>query len=127
MRYAIEKVRSTGNDNILLTERGTFFGYHQLVADMRSIPTMQRLGPPVIFDATHSVQRPAAGGVSGGDREMVPVLARAAIAAGADGLFLEVHPEPEKSPSDAASILPLEELEPLLARCLEIFRTVRAD
>ncbi|HEY4328903.1 MAG TPA: 3-deoxy-8-phosphooctulonate synthase [Phycisphaerae bacterium] len=128
MGNALEKVHSTGNPNILLTERGTFFGYNRLVNDFTSIPQMQALGAahagggtPVIMDATHSTQLPGGlGHATAGQRQFVPLLAKAATAAGANGLFIEVHPTPEKSPSDAATILPLNELEPLLEQCLAI-------
>jgi len=125
MRQAVEKVRATGNDKVLLTERGTSFGYNRLVTDFRAIPLMRRLAP-VIFDATHSVQEPGGlGGASGGQREFVPTLAYAAMAAGADALFVETHPDPDKALSDAASQTPLRDVRELLARCLEFFRTAR--
>ncbi|MEA3347439.1 MAG: 3-deoxy-8-phosphooctulonate synthase [Pseudomonadota bacterium] len=117
MRQAVNKVASTGNRRILLTERGTTFGYNNLVVDFRSLPLMAACGCPVVFDATHSVQLPAAqGSSSGGDRAMIPVLAAAAVAAGADALFMEVHPEPDKALCDGANSLPLAELETLLKR-----------
>jgi 2-dehydro-3-deoxyphosphooctonate aldolase (KDO 8-P synthase) len=126
MANVVEKLRSTGNQQILLTERGTFFGYNRLVNDMTAIVQMQALGTPVLFDATHSTQLPGGlGKASGGQRQYVEVLAAAATAAGADGLFIEVHPEPEKSPSDAATILPLDQLELLLIRCLAVRQAVR--
>ncbi len=126
MENAVEKVRSCGNKKIILTERGTFFGYNRLVNDMTAIETMKRLGCPVVFDATHSTQQPGGlGDASAGRREMAPILAKAAVAAGANGLFIEVHPEPEKSKSDAASIMPIDWLEDLLKVCKEIFETVR--
>ena len=126
MANVVEKLRSTGNQQVMLTERGTFFGYNRLVNDMTSIPQMQGLGVPVLFDATHSTQLPGGlGTASGGQRQFVEVLAAAATAAGADGLFIEVHPDPEKSPSDAATILPLDQLEPLLIRCLAIRQALR--
>lgn len=125
MGNVVEKVRACKNDRILLTERGTFFGYNRLVNDMTAIEGMKRLGCPVVFDATHSTQQPGGlGTASGGRREMAPILARAAVAAGADGLFLEVHPHPEKARSDAASVLPLDWLEELIAICLKIHRIV---
>jgi len=121
MAPAVEKVRSTGNRQVLLTDRGASFGYNRLVSDFRAIPQMQALGCPVIFDATHSAQEPsAAGGVSGGDRSAGPLLARCAMAAGADGLFIETHPAPADAKSDAAVVLPLDELEGLLETCLAI-------
>ena len=126
MANVVEKLRSTGNQQVMLTERGTFFGYNRLVNDMTAIPQMQALQVPVIFDATHSTQLPGGlGKASGGQRQYVEVLAAAATAAGADGLFIEVHPEPEKSPSDAATILPLHQLESLLTRCLAIRQAVK--
>lgn len=114
MKHAAEKVLSTGNKNILLTERGTTFGYHNLVVDMRSLVIMRELGFPVVMDATHSVQLPSKENVSGGQPKFIKPLARAATAVGIDALFLEVHPEPSKALSDAASQLPLSELEGLL-------------
>jgi len=117
MEHSARKVLSRGNSRILLCERGSCFGYNDLVVDMRSIPRMKALGYPVIFDATHSVQAPAGlGERSGGDWRMAPTLAAAAVAAGADGVFLETHPDPPSAPSDAATMLPLEEIEPLLRR-----------
>jgi 2-dehydro-3-deoxyphosphooctonate aldolase (KDO 8-P synthase) len=110
-----EKIRSTGNDQIILTERGTCFGYHNLVVDMRSLVIMRGLGYPVVFDATHSVQLPGGGGShSGGQPELVPPLARAAVAVGVDGVFIETHPAPARALSDASCMLPLDKLEPLL-------------
>jgi 2-dehydro-3-deoxyphosphooctonate aldolase (KDO 8-P synthase) len=121
MRLAVEKAEAVGNDQVILTERGAAFGYNNLVSDLRSIPLMQRLGCPVLFDATHSVMLPGgAGDRSGGDRELAPVLAQAAVAAGCDGVFLEVHPEPERGLSDAATMLPLAQVPPLLERLLRI-------
>ena len=125
MARAVEKVRSTGNDQVLVTERGTSFGYNRLVTDFRGIPTMQAFAP-VVFDATHSVQEPGGlGNASGGQAEYVPVLAGAAMAAGADGLFLETHPDPPAAKSDAACMVPLADAEGLLSRCLAIFRAAR--
>jgi len=126
MKNVVEKVRACDNDKIMLTERGTFFGYNRLVNDMTSIEVMKQLGCPVVFDATHSVQQPGGlGTASAGRREMAPILARAAVAAGANGLFIEVHPEPEKAKSDAACIMPIDWLEELLVVCKEIFGVVR--
>jgi len=117
MTHVVEKARSAGSRKIVLTERGVTFGYNNLVADLRSIVIMQRTGCPVIFDATHSVQLPGgAGGSSAGQREFAPVLARAAIAAGADGIFMEVHPEPDRALSDGPNSIPLTEVEPVLRR-----------
>ncbi len=125
MRLAVEKVRQSGNERVLLTERGTFFGYGRLVNDMAAIPRMQTYAP-VIFDATHSCQLPGQGGTqSGGQREMTPILASAAIAAGADALFLEVHDQPDQALSDSATVWPLDQLEPLLKRCLRIAEASR--
>ncbi len=124
MRFAAEKVRSTGNNNVILTERGTTFGYDLLVNDMRAIPIMQEFAP-VVFDATHSTQQPGSGGVTGGQRRFVATLATAALAAGADALFIETHPDPDNAKSDAASQWPLYEMEELLKRCLAIFNTTR--
>jgi 2-dehydro-3-deoxyphosphooctonate aldolase (KDO 8-P synthase) len=121
MKNAVDKVRAGGCTDVLLTERGTVFGYNNLINDMRSIPLMQQLGVPVVFDATHSAQVPGAGGTkSGGDRRMVPTLARAAMAAGCDGFFMEVHPDPDKALSDGPNSLVLADLEPLLKRLLAI-------
>jgi 2-dehydro-3-deoxyphosphooctonate aldolase (KDO 8-P synthase) len=121
MRHAVDKVRSTGNDRVLLTERGTFFGYNRLVNDLTAIPIMQSLGVPVVFDITHSTQQPAGlGDSSGGSPQFAALLARAAVAAGADGLFLECHPDPSSAKSDAATMLRLEEVEPLLCQCKQI-------
>jgi len=126
MAWAAAKVTATGNAAVLLTERGTTFGYHNLVVDMRSLVIMRGLGFPVIFDATHSVQLPGGGkGETGGEREFILPLARAAVAAGCDGLFLEVHPDPPRALSDAASQLPLDELDALLAQVLAVDRAVR--
>ena len=120
MRHAVEKVASTGNPRVFLTERGASFGYHNLVVDMRSLAIMRKLAP-VVFDGTHSVQMPsAANGVSGGQPEFIPVLTRAATAAGIDGLFLEVHDDPANAKSDGANALHLDKLKPLLETLLAI-------
>jgi 2-dehydro-3-deoxyphosphooctonate aldolase (KDO 8-P synthase) len=120
MRHALEKVASTGNSRISLTERGTTFGYGNLVVDMRSLPTLRRMAP-VVFDGTHSVQMPsAANGVSGGQPEFIPTLARAAVAAGIDGIFLEVHDNPSEAKSDGANALHLKDLKPLLETLLAL-------
>jgi 2-dehydro-3-deoxyphosphooctonate aldolase (KDO 8-P synthase) len=127
MANAAEKVASTGNDKIILTERGAAFGYQNLVVDMRSIPIMQNLGYPVVFDATHSVQLPAAAGKSsGGQPQFIETLARAAVAAGADGVFVEVHDNPAKALSDGTNALPLEQFKPLLQHLAELSKLVRA-
>jgi 2-dehydro-3-deoxyphosphooctonate aldolase (KDO 8-P synthase) len=125
MKHAADKVSSTGNKNILLTERGTTFGYHNLVVDMRSLVVMKKLGYPIIMDATHSVQLPGGGNVTSGQPEFIKPLARAAAAVGIDGLFLEVHPEPAKAMSDAASQFPLNELRDLLIIIKEIDSLVK--
>lgn len=115
MKHVAGKMAETGNPNLLLTERGTTFGYGQLVNDMRAIPWMQELGCPVIYDATHSVQKPAGlGDRTGGERGMIPFLARAAVAAGCDGVFLETHPRPDEALSDGPNMIPLDELPRLL-------------
>jgi 2-dehydro-3-deoxyphosphooctonate aldolase (KDO 8-P synthase) len=121
MRHVVTKMAEVGNQQLLLTERGATFGYGQLVSDMRSIPWMQDLGCPVIFDATHSVQQPgAAGERSGGDRRMVPYLARAAAACGCDGIFLETHPRPDDSLSDGPNMVALDDVPALVSCCLRI-------
>jgi 2-dehydro-3-deoxyphosphooctonate aldolase (KDO 8-P synthase) len=125
MKNVVDKIRSCKSNKIMLTERGTFFGYNRLVNDMTAIITMKKLGCPVIFDATHSTQQPGGlGNASAGRREMAPVLAKAAIAAGANGLFIEVHDEPEKAKSDAACIMPIDWLEDLIIVCRHIFDIV---
>lgn len=121
MKYVVDKLSGAGCQNILLGERGTFFGYGRLVNDMRSIPQMQALGVPVIFDATHSVQEPGGlGGATGGNRAMVEPLARAAMAIGADALFCETHPDPDRSPSDGPNMVPLADFAAILRRLVEI-------
>ena len=122
MGQVIKKAESSGGRQLLITERGTTFGYNNLVADMRAIPILRAFGSPVIFDATHSVQLPGAGGDrSGGQREFAPVLARCALAAGADGLFIETHPNPDQAPSDGPNMIPLREMPKLLESLLKIF------
>jgi 2-dehydro-3-deoxyphosphooctonate aldolase (KDO 8-P synthase) len=126
IQNAVEKVAGTGNDKIILTERGTSFGYHNLVVDMRSFPIMRKLGYPIVFDVTHSVQLPGGEGKSsGGQPEFIEPLARAGTAAGADGIFLEVHENPAKALSDGSNALPLRELRPMLERILQIAALVR--
>ena len=126
MKNAVEKIRACGNEKIILTERGTFFGYNRLVNDITAIETMKQLGCPVLFDATHSTQQPGGlGDASAGRREMAPILAKAAVAAGANGLFIEVHPEPDRAKSDGACIMPIDWLEDLLKVCKRIFEIVR--
>jgi 2-dehydro-3-deoxyphosphooctonate aldolase (KDO 8-P synthase) len=122
----VEKVRSVGNNQVLLTERGASFGYNNLVADMRSLVVMRSFDVPVIFDATHSVQLPGgAGTASSGQREFVPHLARAAVATGCDALFMEIHPDPDQAPSDGPNMLRLEDLPGLLVQITQIDRIVR--
>jgi 2-dehydro-3-deoxyphosphooctonate aldolase (KDO 8-P synthase) len=127
MTNVVAKVNAVSASGILLTERGTTFGYGRLVNDMRAIPQMQATGAPVVFDATHSVQLPSAGAggtATGGEREMVPYLAKAAVAAGCDALFLEVHPRPDEALSDGPNALRLDDLDGLLRRCLRIREAV---
>jgi 2-dehydro-3-deoxyphosphooctonate aldolase (KDO 8-P synthase) len=131
MRHAVEKVRESGNNNIFLTERGSSFGYNNLVVDMRSLAIMRRFAP-VVFDATHSVQLPSAGAeeesraVSGGQPEFIPMLSRAAVAAGVDGIFMEVHDNPAQAKSDGANALDLKNLEPVLGELLAIRKALRS-
>jgi 2-dehydro-3-deoxyphosphooctonate aldolase (KDO 8-P synthase) len=126
MATAIEKIKSTGNPNILLTERGTFFGYNRLVNDFTGLAIMKSFGVPVVFDITHSTQQPAGlGNQSGGNPQYSPLLARAAVAAGVDGLFLECHPNPKNAKSDAATVLDLNDVEPLLTMCKKIAEAAR--
>jgi 2-dehydro-3-deoxyphosphooctonate aldolase (KDO 8-P synthase) len=127
MRHAVQKITDSGNSRVCLTERGASFGYNNLVVDMRSLPTMRAFAP-VIFDATHSVQTPSASnGVSGGNPEFIPTLARAAVAAGIDGIFLEVHNDPAHAKSDGANALRLDLLKPLLETLLAIHNAVSKD
>lgn len=120
MRHAIDKVRAAGNERVLVTERGASFGYHNLVVDFRSLPTMRAFGKPTVMDATHAVQIPSKGGASGGTRDHIAPLAFAACAVGVDALFLETHPDPTNALSDAGSQLPLDELEALLRHARKI-------
>jgi 2-dehydro-3-deoxyphosphooctonate aldolase (KDO 8-P synthase) len=125
MAYVVEKVHGSGKGGVLLCERGTFFGYGRLVNDMQSLVTMRALGVPVVFDATHSVQRPGGlGGATGGNREMVEPLARAAVATGIDAIFFETHPDPSSSPSDGANMIPLDDFAALIERLLRIHHVV---
>ena len=124
MRFAADKVHSTGNKNILLTERGSSFGYG-LVSDMPSIPTMQKTGYPVIFDATHSAQLSGGDKTTGGNRKIIPTIAKAAVAAGCNGLFMEIHDSPHKAKSDAATQWPLDELESLLSIIIKVHEAVK--
>ena len=126
MANAVDKVRATGNNQVFLTERGTFFGYQRLVNDMTAIPAMRALGCPVVFDATHSTQRPGGlGHASGGQRDLAPILARAAVAAGADGLFIETHPDPDRARCDAACMMPLDWLPDVIRTCKAIYDLVK--
>ena len=127
MKNVVEKARSTGNEQIMVCERGVSFGYNNLVSDMRSLAAMRETGAPVVYDATHSVQLPGGqGSVSGGQREFVPVLARAAVAAGVSGLFMETHPDPEHALSDGPNSWPLHRIEELLETLVLLDRTVKA-
>jgi 2-dehydro-3-deoxyphosphooctonate aldolase (KDO 8-P synthase) len=127
MQNVVDKARSTGNEQIMVCERGFSFGYNNLVSDMRSLSVMRATGAPVVFDATHSVQLPGGKGTaSGGQREFVPVLARAAVAAGISGIFMETHPDPEKALSDGPNAWPLARMEPLLTTLLELDRSVKS-
>ncbi len=127
MRNVVAKVVGSGNPNVLLTERGASFGYNTLVSDMRALPIMAETGCPVIFDATHSVQQPGGQGTSsGGDRRFVPVLARAAVAVGVAGLFIETHENPDSAPSDGPNMVPLKEFEALMAGLMAIDAVVKA-
>ena len=126
MKNVANKLVSSGNENILLTERGASFGYNTLVSDMRSLPTMAETGFPVIFDATHSVQQPGGlGGSSGGQREFVPVLARAATAVGVAGLFMETHQDPDNAPSDGPNMVPIHEMPALLEQLANIDKLIK--
>jgi len=128
MANAVNKVRASGNRNLMLCERGFALGYNNLVVDMRSLPVMRSLGCPVIFDATHSVQLPGgAGSSSGGQREFIPPLARAAVAAGLDGIFMEVHPRPAKALCDGPNSMPLGQVESLLQTLLQIHAVVSGE
>ena len=128
MKNVVEKLCSTGNEKIMLTERGTFFGYNRLVNDMTAIDGMKRLGCPVVFDATHSTQQPGGlGNASAGRVRMSPILAKAAVAAGANGLFMEVHTNPAEAKSDAACIMPIEWVADVITACKRIFEIVRSS
>ncbi|MBD0351582.1 MAG: 3-deoxy-8-phosphooctulonate synthase, partial [Flavisolibacter sp.] len=125
MKFAVEKIKNTGNHKVMLTERGTTFGYQDLVVDYRNIPIMQQSGVPVVMDCTHSLQQPnQASGVTGGNPKMIGTIAKAAIAAGADGLFIETHPDPSCAKSDGANMLRLELMEDLLVQLLRIREAV---
>ena len=127
MTFAVQKVRDSGNPNVMLTERGSQFGYGDLVVDFRSIPKMQKFGCPVVMDVTHSLQKPnQLSGVTGGEPELIPHIARAALAAGADGLFMETHPDPANAKSDGANMLNLALMDSLLAQLVELRKTMNA-
>ena len=126
MKNVVAKITESGNSDVILTERGVSFGYNTLVSDMRSLPIMAEMGFPVVFDATHSVQQPGGQGTaSGGDRRFVPVLARAAVAVGVAGVFIETHQKPDSAPSDGPSMLRLDDMEPLLRELMEIDRIAK--
>jgi 2-dehydro-3-deoxyphosphooctonate aldolase (KDO 8-P synthase) len=128
MSNVVEKITGAGNRNVLVTERGVSFGYNTLVSDMRALPILaEKTGAPVIFDATHSVQQPGGQGASsGGERQFVPVLARAAVAIGVAGVFIETHQDPDRAPSDGPNMIPLKELEPLLRRLLQFDKLAKS-
>jgi 2-dehydro-3-deoxyphosphooctonate aldolase (KDO 8-P synthase) len=125
MAFAAEKIKLAGNEKVLLTERGTTFGYQDLVVDFRNIPWMKEIGTPVVMDVTHSLQQPnQTSGVTGGNPQLIGTLAKAAIATGADGLFIETHPDPANAKSDGANMLPLDQLEPLLVQLIKIRKAI---
>ena len=125
MRFAVDKVKKTGNEKVILTERGTTFGYQDLIVDYRNIPTMQSIGVPVVVDCTHSLQQPnQPSGVTGGNPTMISTIAKAAIATGADGIFIETHPNPSKAMSDGANMLALDQLEDLLKKLVRIRQSI---
>ncbi len=127
MKNVVQKLVASGNPNVMLTERGASFGYNTLVSDMRSLPIMAETGAPVIFDATHSVQQPGGQGTSsGGDRRMVPVLARAAVAVGVAGIFVETHEDPDDAPSDGPNMVPLKDMEGFIAKLMQLDRIAKA-
>ena len=128
MKNVAEKARAaSGENNVMVCERGASFGYHNLVSDMRALAIMRETGCPVVFDATHSVQQPGGQGTaSGGERQYVPVLARAAVAVGVAAVFIETHPDPDKAPSDGPNMVPIRELEPLLKRLIEFDRLAKS-
>ena len=128
MQNVADKITNTGNNNVLLTERGTSFGYNNLVSDMRSIHILKKTTLPVIFDATHSVQQPGGlGKVSGGDREMVPILSKAAVAVGVAGVFIETHDNPDNAPSDGPNMVPLDEMRDLLTELIKIDKSIKGN
>ena len=126
MKNVVNKILSTGNKKILITERGTMFGYNNLITDMRSLPILKQNGFPVVFDATHSVQQPGGlGEKSGGQREFVEYLARAAVAVGVAGVFIETHQDPDNAPSDGPNMVPLSEMDNLINKLLEIDKLIK--
>lgn len=128
MKYVVEKARATGNHQVMVCERGVSFGYNTLISDMRSLAIMRETGAPVVFDATHSVQQPGGmGGVSGGQREFIPLLARAAIATGVSGLFMETHPDPDRALSDGPNSLPLAEMKALLQTLKKLDQIIKSE
>jgi len=128
MAYVVAKITGAGNRNVLVTERGVSFGYNTLVSDFRALPILKRTGAPVIFDATHSVQQPGGqGAASGGEREFVPVLARAAVAVGVAGIFIETHEDPDRAPSDGPNMIPLKDLPGLVRTLMEFDRLAKAS
>ncbi len=128
MTHVVAKITGAGNSNVMVTERGVSFGYNTLVSDLRAIPILARTGAPVIFDATHSVQQPGGRGTSsGGEREFVPVLARAAVAVGVAGVFIETHQDPDRAPSDGPNMVPLKDMEGLLRRLIAFDRLAKDD
>ena len=127
MANVVQKITGSGNPNVLITERGVSFGYNTLVSDMRALPVLAKTGAPVIFDATHSVQQPGGQGASsGGEREYVPVLARAAVAVGVAGIFIETHENPDRAPSDGPNMIALKDMEPLLARLMQFDKLAKS-
>jgi 2-dehydro-3-deoxyphosphooctonate aldolase (KDO 8-P synthase) len=127
MANVVQKITGAGNPNVLVTERGVSFGYNTLVSDMRALPALAKTGAPVIFDATHSVQQPGGQGASsGGEREYVPVLARAAVAVGVAGVFIETHENPDRAPSDGPNMIALKDMEPLLARLMQFDKLAKS-
>jgi 2-dehydro-3-deoxyphosphooctonate aldolase (KDO 8-P synthase) len=127
MKNVADKIASTGNQNLLLTERGVSFGYNTLVSDMRSLPIMAGTGYPIVFDATHSVQQPGGQGTaSGGQREFVPVLARAAVAVGVAGVFMETHQDPDRAPSDGPNMVPIKQMPELLRQLMAFDKLAKA-
>lgn len=128
MRFAVEKITATNNQQVLLTERGTTFGYQDLVVDFRNIPWMQEIGVPVVMDVTHALQQPnQSSGVTGGNPQLIGTLAKAAIATGAEGLFIETHPNPSIAKSDGANMLPLDQLKPLLKELIKIKKAINTS